>query len=456
MEKIELALNGISEVETNELEFTVKTFEKFVTKMSPKQPSSILKFSSKELERVLGTLQDTELSRDIKDFDAMSTLLIDSLKDFEYEVDPKYKKYSTIVFEGNDKDFHEYLSKTLEAAKIKLEYLKEIYNSLNSDLFIVNKVRGLLKKDKYVEFELFDTIERLSDNCGDLEILEFVLSLVHRNLFLLEDEKSKTTVCSLEELKEKKYRKYIETYDFILDKSVSLDVIEEVIKASSGVSLTFIKNNPEIFSSHKDIYLNNLRLLRENIGDIKVVIDRDPAALLDKNLERNLKLISMYDIDLKELLCYQEKALTDLSYFSILDLMIENGYFDIKKLLDKNNIFLKKRIVLRLLGFKNVELGGLFPLNENEIDVLLNNKSTVLKNRMEIFDKCVLDTYKFDSRTYDLDGVLISRPKVLRNIKNQDTISIEEVSCNGFFTSEEIKSLTYVINDLKNTYQKIK
>lgn len=457
MAKIELNLDVIGQDKMEEFAFAVRSFENFINKVNPKQPSSILKLTSAELEIVLGTLQDTEFSLNIPDFDEISMALLDAIKDVEREVEPKYRKYTTIVIEGKEKEVYEYLIKVIENAKIKLSYLKEGYNNSQNDMQLVNKIQGLLEKNKYTEIDLLDKMDRLIDSCGDIAISEFLLSLVHRNLYLLEEEKkNQKTFYSIDELNEMKRSRYIETYGLILENDVTLETIEEVIKASVGVSLTFLKLHPEIFSVRKELYLNNLRLLKEKVGDIKVVIDRNPEALLDENLTRNLKLISMYDISLKELLYYREKALTDLSYFGVLDLMIENGYFDIKKLLDKNNIQVKERTVLRLLGFKNLEIQGSFPLNEDEINTLLAKKSTVLKNGMATFDKCVLDLYKKDFRTYSLDGVFISRPKVLRNIESETNITIDNISCNGFFTSEEMNSLIKTINEYTGTYQKVK
>ena len=202
------------------------------------------------------------------------------------------------------------------------------------------------------------------------------------------------------------------------------------------------------------MYLSNIKLLRKRNIDLEVVSNRDPDAFLSKNLKENMALISNYKVDITELLCYQERALTDLSYFQVLDQMIENEMFDIRLLLDKENKKVNEKTILRLLGIPTMEIKDNFPLTKEEMDYLLEAKKVELQQGSSLLEENILDFYKIDDRTYSISGVSISRPKVLRNSTSVQNISLDGILCGGYFNEEEKEQIQEEIASL--SYQKRK
>lgn len=184
-----------------------------------------------------------------------------------------------------------------------------------------------------------------------------------------------------------------------------------------------------------------------------MIIERDPEALLlskESNvlsLEQRLSLIGEYHIDIKELLLYQPKAITDLSYFHLLDLMIEHGMFDLKQLKDQNHVALKKKICLDLLGL-DIPVMTSFPLSEEEtMEFLSLNQVNKIEETYEgSLDKSLLD-YQFmvDARTYQFDGILISRPKYLRLAYPNQENMLEVLLANSYFTLEEVQRVSEIV-----------
>lgn len=452
---MEEMLNSLNKT-LEEKEFAVKVFETFVRKVDPKNFNTLLLISDKYLEIVLATLQETEVSTKINNYHVISSELQYVLKGIpRYQSLKEMKEIDLYPPMSVEKDVNTFMNIVYEAAKEKLIQFKEVYNQYSKDCDFLNRVYEMSEKGKFISTDYLERFKDLCKRYPKILLPELFWCFAKRNKDILEKQEEKQgPIYSEDELSSMKRQKYIDAYNLELSSDVALEEIEEVIKASSSISLTFLQNHSDVFKDKKEIYLENIKLLKEVIPDLRIVVERDPEAFLASNLKNNLELIKLYQIDLAELLYYRENALTDLSYFQTLDLMIENyGTIVLNKLLDRKNNDLRNKIVLRLLGLTSLDLKGVFPLTNSEIDTFLEQKSTVLKNGMNSFDECILDVYSNGGYFYNINGIIISRPKVLRNINGKDEISVEDVCCNSFFNKEEIETIRKAIDELKKDYQ---
>jgi len=450
MDKIKINVDNEA---LKKMELLISAFETFIKNVNPKDINSILKVSPEKLEIVFGFYQDTDFSKKFKDFDDITYGLIESSRLYREEIKKGNDVTGKIIV-----DDKEVVSKILEtiisASKETLPSFKKDYIELVSDNNLIERLEAILEKDKFIDLDFLINLEELGKRRGDIPITMLYVSIVGKNLGKLNESKDNfKSIYSKEQIKSLKRKRYIDIYGLNISDDVTLEVIEEILMEARVLGLSFIQNHPEIFKEKKKKqFLVNLKLLKEVIPDLKIVVDKDPEAFFIEDLYKNLKLISMYEIDLTELLYYKDHALTDLSYLNVLDLMIEHDddQLSLKKLLDINNVDLKKQIVLRLLGISNLKLKEDLPLDKDEIDLFLEKRSTVLKNGMNLSNRSILDDFHPTGRYYLINGVKISRPKVLRNIETEDDITVDILCCNSFFTDEEINLLTKYINGLKS------
>lgn len=449
MDKIKINVDNDS---LKKMELLISSFETFIKEVNPKDINSILKVSPEKLEVVFGFYQDADFAKGFKVFDDIAEGLIESSRLYREELKKGNDVTGKIIV-----DDKEVVSKILEtiisASKETLPSFKKDYIELVSDNNLIERLEAILEKDKFIDLDFLTNLEELGKRRGDLPIAMLSVSVVGKNLGKLNESKDNfKPIYSKEQIKSLKRKRYIDIYGLNISDDVTLEVIEEILMEARVLGLSFIQNHPEIFKEKKKQFLVNLKLLKEVIPDLKIVVDKDPEAFFIEDLYKNLKLISMYEIDLTELLYYKDHALTDLSYLNVLDLMIEHDddQLSLKKLLDTNNVDLKKKIVLRLLGISNLKLKEDLPLDKEEIDSFLEKRCTVLKNGMNLSNRSILDDFHPTGRYYLINGVKISRPKVLRNIESEDDITVDTLCCNSFFTNEEINSLTKAINELKS------
>lgn len=449
MDKIKINVDNDS---LKKMELLISSFETFIKEVNPKDINSILKVSPEKLEVVFGFYQDADFAKGFKVFDDIAEGLIESSRLYREELKKGNDVTGKIIV-----DDKEVVSKILEtiisASKETLPSFKKDYIELVSDNNLIERLEAILEKDKFIDLDFLTNLEELGKRRGDLPIAMLSVSVVGKNLGKLNESKDNfKPIYSKEKIKSLKRKRYIDIYGLNISDDVTLEVIEEILMEARVLGLSFIQNHPEIFKEKKKQFLVNLKLLKEVIPDLKIVVDKDPEAFFIEDLYKNLKLISMYEIDLTELLYYKDHALTDLSYLNVLDLMIEHDddQLSLKKLLDTNNVDLKKKIVLRLLGISNLKLKEDLPLDKEEIDSFLEKRCTVLKNGMNLSNRSILDDFHPTGRYYLINGVKISRPKVLRNIESEDDITVDTLCCNSFFTNEEINSLTKAINELKS------
>lgn len=443
-----------------ELKKEIKAFDIFVSKVNEKNILTVFQIPYVHLETVFSYFDETEIGDKISNYQLYASSILESYNEFASALE---KKETIIRFdEERDKKIRDFLSKVYEASKEELALLKKDLIDATEMKGILDCVNDLMEKQEYIPINYIDRLFKIHEKHSkaeyfDTELRDILLLLISHNQHIVEEKREKIAnkkVASVENQEEQKRKRYIEIYNLPLDETVSLEAIEEVIKESYMIGIEFLQKNPSCFTNNKDLYLSNIKLLRKRNIDLEVVSDRDPDAFLSPNLKENITLITNYKIDITELLCYQEHALTDLSYFAVLDQMIENDMFDIRLLLDKQNTKVRERTVLRLLGVPKMEIKGDFPLSEEEIAYLLEVEKVEPQQGRALFKENILDSYKVDDRTYDISGILISRPKILRNSKSIQDVSLETILSGSYFNEEEKYQIKETISSL--TYQKRK
>jgi hypothetical protein len=448
----------IMDLETfDELKKKIIAFSHFVNKLNVKDIVSVFKIPYDDLGLVFTILAE---ENEIPNYLFYVSNILNSYPEFAQAIAEDGIITSLMTREEN-KPLYDFLFAVYEAAKKHLALFKK-------DLIDAEEMRGILtcaddlmEKKEYIPKKYIDRLfeiyaAELKENFSHEELEKVLILLISHNHQIVKERQEKLSnkkVYSKKEQEEKR-KLYIETYKLPIEESVSLQTIEEVIKESYFIGVEFLQQHPSCFTSDKELYLSNIKLLRKRNIDLEVVSNRDPDAFLSKNLKENMALISNYKVDITELLCYQERALTDLSYFQVLDQMIENEMFDIRLLLDKENKKVNEKTILRLLGIPTMEIKDNFPLTKEEMDYLLEAKKVELQQGSSLLEENILDFYKIDDRTYSISGVSISRPKVLRNSTSVQNISLDGILCGGYFNEEEKEQIQEEIASL--SYQKRK
>ena len=441
----------------DELKKKIIAFSHFVNKLNVKDIVSVFKIPYDDLEFVFTILAE---ENEIPNYLFYVSNILNSYPEFAQAI-AKDGIITSLMTREENKPLYDFLSAVYEAAKKDLALFKKDLIDAEEMRGILTCANDLMEKEEYIPkkyidrlFEIYAT--ELKEKFSHEELEKVLILLISHNQQIVEERKEKLSnkkVYSKKEQEEKR-KLYIETYKLPIEETVSLQTIEEIIKESYFIGVEFLQQHPSCFTSDKELYLSNIKLLRKRNIDLEVVSNRDPDAFFSKNLKENITLILNYKVDITELLCYQERALTDLSYFEVLDQMIENEMFDIRLLLDKENKKLNEKTILRLLGIPTMEIKNKFPLTKEEMDYLLEVKKVELQQGNSLLEENILDFYKIDDRTYLIAGIFISRPKVLRNSASIHDISLKTICSGSYLNEEEKAQIGKEISSL--TYQKRK
>ncbi len=233
------------------------------------------------------------------------------------------------------------------------------------------------------------------------------------------------------------------------------DTIKEIDKLIDEEILTdnIILNHPELVN--KEQLFDNLKyniedLLNTNINIKNVKNKNSEIFYLDNNnLKNNIALAYQYDIELEDINNNNFNVYSDCKYFDLVDKFIELGLEEmivnnpqyinedyeitIKRILCANEIDLP--VINNNKFISQIKPGHKFIVPDDDIDKFINNSSLEIMNpkvlnkiknstRDKISDEVInldivkkLDDYKVSDNTYDIDGTLISRNKVLRNLE---------------------------------------
>ena len=227
---------------------------------------------------------------------------------------------------------------------------------------------------------------------------------------------------------DKKKNQYKDIYKINIE---DVSTFEEVVSLSKEVGIDFYKEHFSVFKSDKELFLKNISILRKKCIPLSLILN-DSSAFLLEDLENRLNLISQYNIPLDVLFNLFKNPISDLSYFSKLDLLIENSSLTVKNISSFSNKKMNIMIFYRLLGITNYNF-KLVSFTELEINELLVKNSTMLANNMDYNINSLYDEYMVDDVTLEFDGIKVSRPKVLRNL----SLGNDALFINEFYTDLE-------------------
>lgn len=399
----------------------VKNLENSLNEEKNKRTSTI-----KKLEKIKVYLNDLNINNlDKIDFNLLNK--IDSNM-YKYIFEDLFKKQK----ETYDRVYYDYdMSKKM----LDANYLKQLFSKFNIDYYALN-----------------DDIKELLVNSKQIENLE-------KNMELLKIEKDDITY---------------ELILFLLNTHTKI-IREYVYYINSNiVSKKMLLNNLDLFSN-KD-FIEKCMLMQNNNLSLLNKIYSDDILLKDKeDLIFNNKLLKIYKRNNED---NNYIYLYDSYNFDILDFLIENGLN--ATLLD--NIFLSKleveKFIKRVLICQNLDiplytksgnvnrsflLGNNFYSTDDDLDdyilksiyeneelikYIKDNKRNIINyniNEIEAFIR-LEDNYLFDELYYDINGIIISRAKVMRNLSlfynnnmiNEDTI-LASIIYNTNLSDEEIR-----------------
>lgn len=339
------------------------------------------------------------------------------------------------VVETGDDSFHSFLiefykqtqSLNIDISQKKqeltniLSWIEGVQKQLNSSTLIPNKnLTPPLDRDDEMEY---------------MYALNLFFPLIDHYEEILADRKAKLKKAPTDQEKETEARENLkELYKIELPNVPFQDIIE-VLNASKNVGCLFLERHQEVYTSSKDTYLHNLEILKKRGIDISLVVLTDPDALLldSKVLEKTISFVEMYG-SVGEILLCQPHALSDTSYFSILDLMIEHDCLDIEALQDSEHSELLRKMSLDLLELPTTLFSNSdsFFLSKDQIRLLIQ-KNECIKVEGEI-SKETLEAYQENNLAYQIGNIKISRPKVLR--LERDIISINQLFENSYMKEE--------------------
>lgn len=268
----------------------------------------------------------------------------------------------------------------------------------------------------------------------------------------------------------------------------TLNIFNELLK-NNIINLKFLNENPQVFFNKdilnkveglSSILLNNIDLLVKNYNLNDTYIN-DLLLKQNEELESNISLLKKYSIN------FNKQILNNIKLIDYLDLFIDLGLgeFIINNIniINENSMDLIKRIyVAKLLEIKVIENNSInsnvlykdnfYVTNELINEYIINNTNDCIDSNI----KQILDTqkrnnvvdneplellnYKKDNLTYDFDGILISKNKVLRNLnclidnyysENYNQILLASIIYGSFLDKEQIEKIKQLILEKKYT-----
>ncbi|MGN0973760.1 MAG: hypothetical protein ACI4OT_03365 [Bacilli bacterium] len=347
--------------------------------------------------------------------------------------------------------------------------LKEAENNLLENSY-QNRYKNLLQKYN-IEFEQLDIdIQNIFKNCNDIELLDNKLTILKLDSILDLTEEFLNTIINMD-IKKIKQVAYL-----INNKIISKETVFENIDLINK-DFDSLNNNASIMINH------NISIDNKLYNDDILFVD-------NKELLNNEELLKVYRKELSE---GDYIYLNDSNNFDILDLLIENDIslnsFDNYSLSQKEISNLIKRIFIctdlnidmyTKSGNLNRSflLGNKFYTSEETLDEYIltsnyydeniedfiknNNRNHINKNINLIEEFNELEKYKSeDELSYNIDGLIISRPKVMRNLTlfletenlNKNNI-LQSIIYNSNFNDSDIEIIKSTI--FKNNKIKVK
>ena len=354
----------------------------------------------------------------------------------------------TKMFNNDEITNYESIIKKIPNDEIKIDFLKLVYQH--------NKV--------FYE-DLNSTYEELSKN-----------STIHFLALLKKYNISKDEI-DLSKVMRNKYDDVEESLSILAFMGFDKDIIIKAIQISNLDTINYLKMlrakgviSNEGFRLYPDLFDPNSAIfytLNENIktlGKYKInpaVFVNNINVLLECNLENKLSILEDYNL-IKSM-----KNNGDYSYLikenlaSLIDKIIELGYENFLvgdlTLLNEDNwdrIYLLKSIgeeVTSKADLLAVLRDNSFMVSNSKIDKYISNIVPYYDFKDDV-DITTLNNFKGTERTYNINGVIVSKNRFIRNCKkNKNDSVLKNLVYGGIYSKEEIESM---IKSLKESKQK--
>lgn len=354
----------------------------------------------------------------------------------------------TKMFNNDEITNYESIIKKIPNDEIKIDFLKLVYQH--------NKV--------FYE-DLNSTYEELSKN-----------STIHFLALLKKYNISKDEI-DLSKVMRNKYDDVEESLSILAFMGFDKDIIIKAIQISNLDTINYLKMlrargviSNEGFRLYPDLFDPNSAIfytLNQNIktlGKYKInpaVFVNNINVLLECNLENKLSILEEYNL-IKSM-----KNNGDYSYLikenlvSLIDKIIELGYENFLvgdlTLLNEDNwdrIYLLKSIgeeVTSKADLLAVLRDNSFMVSNSKIDKYISNIVPYYDFKDDV-DITTLNNFKGTERTYNINGVIVSKNRFIRNCKkNKNDSVLKNLVYGGIYSKEEIESM---IKSLKESKQK--
>lgn len=250
------------------------------------------------------------------------------------------------------------------------------------------------------------------------------------------------------------------------------------LKGKGIINPDFIKNNPSIFNINSDEYCNLFKNVKnfteKNLNPLYIYNSSSVLLINPDKFRRNIEIIDEYHYINSINTETNLKFLNQENLEQLIDSIIELGYENnLEKNLNYLNYNENKWKRIRLLKELAIDINTLnldkilnsndFPIPDEKLDEYIYNDTkygqpTIINNilqesKSEEFD--MLSKFSNSKRTYNINGVLISKNKVKRNLEKLNGIemNIEDklilATTNGSILNDEETKL------LKQAYRNI-
>ena len=261
--------------------------------------------------------------------------------------------------------------------------------------------------------------------------------------------------------------------------------INELIK-NNIININFLRDYPQIFFD-KDI-VNDVEgynsKLTKNVNILKKKYDLSNSNINELLLSDNEYLKSSVNTLQKYSLKLNTNILKNTKLLDYVDLFIELGLKEyivnnINEIDKKSELIYKRCYIANLIGLNILEKNKINPIildknfyvdNSSLDEYIINNTNDYIdintleylnnhnRNKIENFDLSLIDNYLMDDLTYNFDGILISKNKILRNINclnnsnlnlNNTDLIFNSIIYGSILNKEQIEQLKNIIYSKK-------
>ena len=403
-------------------------------------------YQNRKIKRVI----NKDLDKHRKEMGVDTSRVLHEILEYLQRVDSEKKK------------FYKEKNKSLLAIDEILNYLKKV--NTNNIIVLDSKIEYLLKEydpdgdvikrilehnDNYLfklESEVRDLESQVDNNVLDVFVSEHIdihkLGIYHVMLmkgivtldYIKEAIRIFKSVFNGFNLESKKFGSIL-----VKSNINAINIIASYVKRNI-VDIEFLEKHYEVFTDEFsfNILHNNIEVLESFNTSLDMDKTKEILMINSSDLLRRIKICKFYGIDL--LNCDTLSFLKDDTFIRNIDIFIETGNLDLvinypsNLSLDENSI---KRLVIYNTNnipyrndsklFATIKTGKNSLVSVDELDKILMSESMYIENNelLECPTSSVLDDYYYISEyLYDIDGIMISRKKVLRNLAiNDDLLS---------------------------------